>query len=181
MAPGGRALSGLFPILGQSAAPTEPGEAVPDLVALAVELLVVVVLDLAVTQGRDAGFDAALGKSSAKAIAVIAFVPEQDLGPGQAGKQQGSAPVVAHLAFGEQQDDRPALAITDGMELGVQPAFGAPDTSGKSPPFRRLAAVRCALRCVASIMIASGSPALPASSAKMRLNTPILLQRMKRL
>ena len=41
-------------------------------------------------------------------------------------------------------NDRPPLPVADGMELGVQPAFGAPDTSGKSPPFNRLAAVRCA-------------------------------------
>src|ERR1700730_7257962 len=57
------------------------------------------------------------------------------------------------------------------MQLGVQAAFGAPDTSGNRPFFKRLAAVRCAFRCVASIMIRSGLPPLPASSAKILLNT----------
>ena len=54
-----------------------------------------------------------------------------------------------------------------GSGLGVQAAFGAPDTSGNRPFFKRLAAVRCAFRCVASIMIRSGLPPLPASSAKI--------------
>ena len=44
--------------------------------------------------------------------------------------------MVAHLPFGEQQHDGSAFTVTHGMELGVQPAFGAPDTSGKSPPSR---------------------------------------------
>ena len=42
--------------------------------------------------------------------------------------------MIAHLAFGEEQDDPASLAIADGVQLGVQPALGAPDTSGKSPP-----------------------------------------------
>jgi len=41
--------------------------------------------------------------------------------------------MVAHLAFGQQQDDRLAGAIADGMELGVQAAFRAPDTTGNIP------------------------------------------------
>lgn len=159
----------------------DPAEQVLDLVTLAVELLVVLVLGLAIGFGRNAGGNALAVERGAEPIAVIALVAEQHLGAWQAGKQQNCAFVVAHLAFGQQQDDRPAQAIADGMQLGVQPALGASDTSGNSPPFRRLAAVRCAFRCVASIMIASGSPALPASSAKMRLNKPRRLQRIKRL
>ena len=42
--------------------------------------------------------------------------------------------MIAHLTFGQEHDDRSAKAVADGMELRVQPAFGAPDTSGKSPP-----------------------------------------------
>ena len=44
-------------------------------------------------------------------------IAEQFLGAGKPGKQQGSALVVAHLAFGQQQHDRSAKAIADGMEL----------------------------------------------------------------
>ena len=95
----------------------DAGEEIFDLVTLAVELLVVDVLDLAVTQGRDAGLCTAFGKSSAESIAVIALVAQQHPGAWQTGEQQRCALVVAHLAFGEQQDDRPAQAVADGVEL----------------------------------------------------------------
>lgn len=77
-----------------------------------------------------------------------------------------------HLALAQQHHQRAALAIAHGMQLGVQAALGAPDTSGNSPFLSRLAAVRCALRCVASIINRSGLGPLLASSAKIRLNTP---------
>ena len=127
------------------------------------------------------GGDGAFGQGGPEPVAVIAFVAEQFVGAWQGGKHQESAVLVAHLSFGDQEHDGPSLAVAHGVELGVQPTFGAPDTSGKSPPFSRLAVVRWALRWVAAIMIRSGSPALPASSAKMRLNTPNRLYRMKRL
>jgi DNA invertase Pin-like site-specific DNA recombinase len=44
------------------------------------------------------------------------------------------------------------------VQLEVQAAFGAPDTSGNRPFFKRLAAVRCAFRCVASIITRSDLP-----------------------
>lgn len=102
--------------------------------ALPVERLVVVDLDLAVRAWRDAWRDAAFDQGLAEPVAVIALVAKQFLGAWQARKQQACAFVIAHLAFGEQQDDRTPLAIAHRMELGVQPAFGAPDTSGNSPP-----------------------------------------------
>lgn len=61
-----------------------------------------------------------------------------------------------HLPLAEQQDDRAALAIADSVQLGVQPAFGPPDTTGNIPFLSRRAAVRRAFRCVASIMMCSG-------------------------
>jgi hypothetical protein len=111
----------------------DPAEDVFDLVALAVEVRVVVVLDLAVLAGRDARGDAAFGQCGAEPVAVVALVGEQFLGAGKRRKQQKSALVVAHLAFGQQHRDRPAEPVADRMELRVQAALGAPDTSGKSP------------------------------------------------
>lgn len=55
-----------------------------------------------------------------------------------------------------------------------------PDNMGESF-FSRLAAVRRAVRWVASIISLSGLLPLAASSAKIRLNTPRRLQRMNRL
>src|SRR5476649_2952698 len=111
----------------------EPSEHVLDLVALLVEGLVVVDLDFPVGLWRDAGRDPPFGEGLAEPVGVIAFVAEQ--GP-------GFRESLAHLAFAEQHDQRPAAAVADGVELGVQATFGAPDTSGKSPFLSRLAAVR---------------------------------------
>ncbi len=45
---------------------------------------------------------------------------------GRAEKQQTSAFVIAHPAFGEEHHDRSPQPVADGMELGVQTTFGAP-------------------------------------------------------
>jgi hypothetical protein len=88
---------------------------------------------------------------------------------------------TSHLAFAEQYNQRSALAIAHGVQFRVQAAHGAPNTSGNSPLFRRLAAVRCAFRWVASIISRRGLPTLRANSAKILLNTPRRLQRTNRL
>jgi hypothetical protein len=41
--------------------------------------------------------------------------------------------LLAHLAFGEQQNQRLAVTIDDRVQLRVQAVFRAPDTAGKSP------------------------------------------------
>lgn len=68
-----------------------------------------------------------------------------DARPGEGGKASSisAAPLeVGHLAVAEQHHEGSALAVVDGVELGVGTAFGAPDTSGNSPFLSRLAAVR---------------------------------------
>ena len=62
--------------------------------------------------------------------------------------------------------------VADGVELRVQPALSAANAAGQSPFLSRLAAVRCAFRCVASIISRDGGPASAARAAKMRSNTP---------
>lgn len=66
----------------------------------------------------------------AEPVGIVAPVGEQRLGLGERIDHQRRPFVVAHLPFAEQHDQRAALAVTDGVELGVQPAFGPPDTSG---------------------------------------------------
>jgi hypothetical protein len=165
-------------VAGVDTAPVfELSEHVLDEVALPVEHRIVRDMDLAVGLGRDAGDGFAGGERLAEPVCVIALVRDHRLGPGQAVEQQGRPFVVTHLAFGDQHHQKAAVAVADGVQLIVQAAFGAPDTSGNSPFLSRLAAVRCAFRCVASIISVSGLPLLAASSAKMRLNTPNRLQR----
>ena len=61
----------------------EPAEHVLDLVALSVEGLVVVDLELSVGLGRNAGRDPALGEGLAEPVGAIALVAEQGLGLGE--------------------------------------------------------------------------------------------------
>jgi len=89
--------------------------------------------------------------------------------------------VITHLARSQQERQWPSPAIGDGMQLGIQATLRSSDAAGKSPFFSRLAAVRWALRWVASIINRSGWPALPASASTIRLKTPNSLHRMKRL
>ena len=84
-------------------------------------------------------------------VSVIATVRDHPFGSRQAAQQGGSSGVVAHLACGHEELQRTPLRIGDGMQLGVQPAFRAPDEAPAlviGPPFfaRRLEAVRCAFR-----------------------------------
>jgi len=114
-------------------------------------------------------------------IGVVALVGEKLFGPGKRGQHQRRALVIAHLPLAEQHDARPAMTVANRVQLGVQAAFRAPNAAGNSPFFKRLAALRCAFKCVASIMIRSGFGPAAARAAKIRSNTPRRLQRMKRL
>ena len=58
------------------------------------------------------------------------------------------------------------------MQLGIQAALGASDTSGNSPFLIRLAAERWALRWVASIMTGPVAVLSTASVAKIQSNMP---------
>lgn len=152
-----------------------------DEVALLVAHGVVVDRPFAVLSSRDAGFDAKVGERFTEPVAVVAAVSDQDVGLGQCREHGCGAAIVADLAFGQKQDQRFALAVTNGVQLGVQATLGTSDTAGNSPFLSRLAAVRCAFRWVASIITVSVASLSPARVAKISLNTPIRLQRMKRL
>src|SRR5215210_5258455 len=151
-----------------------------DLVTPAVERGVMRDRHLTVRLRGDAGGHLPGGKRLAQPVGIIASVGDEEVGLRDRLEHQSGALVVAHLPLAQQHDAWPALVVADGMKLGVQPAFGASDTSGNSPFLSRLAAVRCAFRWVASIINWSGLPPFAANAAKMRLNTPSRLQRTKR-
>ena len=85
--------------------------------------------------------------------------------------------VVGLLALGQQKPHRAAFAVANGVQFAVQPTFSAPDKAGNNPPFSRLHAVRCAFRCVASIISRSGGPCSSTSAVNIWSNTPIFDQR----
>jgi hypothetical protein len=130
----------------------EPAEHVFNSVTLAIKVAVMFDRSLSVGFGRYARRNAALGERLSKPVGIISFVAEEFPSARQSIEHQGRAFIVTHLAFTEQHNQRSALAIAHGMQFRVQAALGAPDTSGNSPFFKRLAAVRCAFRWVASII-----------------------------
>lgn len=99
----------------------------------------------------------------------------------QVRQEQGAAEMVAALALGEQHQYGPAPQVTDGVQLGIQPALGAADAARSAPFCTRLAAMPCALRWVLSTINSSGIPASAARAAKVRSKTPMRLQRVKQL
>lgn len=122
------------------------GKHVLDFVPLFVESFVVIDGLLPVLGRRNAGLDASLAQSLTQAVAVVATVADQRFGKRQLIEQKPGAFMIAHLAFRQKQDHGLALAVADGVELGIQPPFGSSDAAGGPPFFRRLAAVRCTFR-----------------------------------
>ena len=97
----------------------EPGEEVLDLVALAIECLVVSEGDFPASARWNAGFDAFNDQRLAERGAIIAAVGDEGLGWRQGCGHEACALMVAHLAFREQHDDRTSALVADGVELGV--------------------------------------------------------------
>lgn len=80
-------------------------------------------------------------------VGVIATIPEQPVDFWQVAEQSPRADVIADLAGGDEQVERPPLAIADGMQFGVHAALG-PTDQATTPPFfaAMLVAVRCAFK-----------------------------------
>ena len=51
----------------------------------------------------------------------------------QAAEQCSSADIVTHMASGDKEAERSALAVADGVELGFHAAFGATDWTSRAP------------------------------------------------
>ena len=79
-------------------------------------------LETSLHQMRDRA--ATLQEAGASEEKVLAAVAENALIP----------PIITDLALCQQQEDRSAIAVGDGVELGVEPASGASDSPRKSPP-----------------------------------------------
>ena len=80
-------------------------------------------------------------------VGIISAVPEQPVDVRQAGQQCPCADVVADLTGRDEQVERSALVVADGMQLGVHAALGPANQASTSPFFTpKLVAVRWALR-----------------------------------
>ena len=63
-------------------------------------------------------------------IAIITTVGKEYLGWRQDLKDQPRTLVIAHLPFGEQEDDRSAEIVADGVQLRIQPTLRATNVTG---------------------------------------------------
>jgi hypothetical protein len=109
------------------------GEHILDFMALTVERFVIVQRLLAIFSAWYARRRALLDQSVAEPVAVVTAIGDQGGCSRQARQQRLSALVVADLAGGEVQQDRPTGLVADGVQFGVQAAFGASQTAGKAP------------------------------------------------
>lgn len=150
-------------------------------VALLVESFIIFGGVLPISFGRNTGGYASTEQYLTKPVCIIASICQQFLSLWHGSQQLFCPLIIAYLAFCEGKSKRLSFSVAKRMELGIQSTSCASDTAGKSPFLSRLAAVRCALRCVASIITFPSLPAVFESSRKMLLNMPMRLQRIKRL
>ena len=87
---------------------------------------------------------------------------------------------VGGLARCQQEGERSALAIGDGVDLGVASAPADPDRLVLRPPFPP-AAERCAFTCVLSISTSVGGPPAAAHVSNTSRQRPSAAQRTLRL
>ena len=95
--------------------------------------------------------DATVPEAIAQPVGIIRLVTQEMLGWRQMAQKHECATTVGHLTRREEEVQRPALAVAEHVQLGVQAAIPASDRPRTIPFFRRLAAVRCAFRNVLSI------------------------------
>lgn len=88
-----------------------------DFVAAFVERFVERNLQFSVGLWRDAWGNAALQQCITEPVGVISLVAEQGFGIRNGFEHEGSTLKIAHLAFGEQQNQRTARSITYGVQL----------------------------------------------------------------
>lgn len=167
-----------------------------DAVAPAVERGIV--RDGLLARGRreDAGGEAVIGEASAEAGAVaFGHLRSRRRDRRSAhrwaagGRDQLPAAVVAPLPFSQQEDQWPPLfppAGPDGLGHGRRAASRATrlwcgPSQHRGPFVLRLAAGRCAYAWMARRMSRDGSPSSAATAAKRCSNTPMRLERTKRL
>lgn len=113
----------------------------------------------------------------ADVVGVVSGVSDDDLG-GCAIKEETSLRRIARLACGEDEADRAAEPPNGKMDLGAQAAARTSEGLILSPPFAPLACW-CA-RTIVESMIRYSKSGSSDIVAKIRAQTPLRLQRLKR-
>ena len=130
--------------------------------------------------GRDIRRRAGRLDLPADGVAVVAFVGLQDAAGGQALEKQGAGLAIGDVPARQQEGDRPAEPVGQGVDLGRPASARVADRLILLPPFPP-DAERCAFTAELSISPCAGDPPAVARSWKSRTQTPLIVQRMKRL
>ena len=120
---------------GDAAKVFEASEHALDGVAMAVEIRREATLPAAVGLGRDVGGSPLVLDLAAHGIAVIALVAMQDFGGGEMIEQGIGGDAIGHLAAGQQERDRAAQTVGQGVDFGGASAARAADRLAALPPF----------------------------------------------
>ena len=119
---------------GDSAEVLDPSEHAFDGVAIAVEAGREAVFPAPVGFGRDVRRGALALDLAADGVAVVALVAVQDRGRGHLVEQSIGGDAVGHLAAGQEERDRAAEAVGEGVDLRGSSAPGTADRLGEFPP-----------------------------------------------
>jgi len=67
-------------------------------------------------------------------VCIVTAISKQPIDLRQAFEQCPRADVVADLTSGDEEVERAAFAVADGVQLGIHATFGAPNQTS-TPPF----------------------------------------------
>ena len=148
---------------GNSAEVLETAEHALDGIALAVEDGRKAALPTPVGFGRNVWRGAFGLDLSTDGIAVIAFVAMKDVGFRHELQQGVGGRAIGHLATGQEEGDRAALTVGQGVDLGGAPASRAAYGLSEFPPLPP-EAQRWALTADESISNSAGGPPAEASA-----------------
>ena len=120
---------------GDAAKVLEAAEHAFDGVSMAIKVGREAALPAAVGLGRDVGCGAFALDLAAHGVAVVALVAMQELGAGEAVEQGVGGNAIGHLAAGQQEGDRAAPEVGQGVDFGGPSAARAADRLAALPPF----------------------------------------------
>lgn len=165
---------------GEASAVLEAAEHAFDGVAALVEAAAEAAFPTSVGLGRDVGNSTLPLDEVADAVGVIGAVGMDNAAGRQAVEQCLCCPTVCCLARRQEEGERLALGVGDGMDLRVASASADADCLDVRPPFPP-AAERWAFTCVLSIRTSAGGPPAAANASNTACQTPFSDQRLCRL
>ncbi len=158
----------------------DPVEHALDNVSGLIDVLVVFELDLAVLARRDTGFGLGLDEPVAQVVCIISSVCNDGASFGDIRlKTLTGLRNIGPVSRSNVQMNWAAMTIADQVQLRIQPAFCLADIPPLAGVFLTpLAAIRCALTWLASIISVDGSVPSRTRASNIRSKTPASDQRL---